>query len=186
MGGKIQTSSSHKQSVISNSITKKCGKLPFPQIHSPEGQSVTSFPAMFIVTLTLVVLLPRFHLSQNVDRGKKADAEIDLYEVTSRGWGYRAVINELLSGYDSKIFFKSLNLQTRSLLFHDHRYTIRNESKWQNVSFFSQNLCCEWVKGETELPRNCSAWFYHLLKYLKYNITPFFSSTLRYEYTEGF
>ena len=44
---------------------------------------MTSFPAMFIVTLTLVVLLPRFHLSQNVDRGKKADAEIDLYEVTS-------------------------------------------------------------------------------------------------------
>ena len=59
--------------------------LPVPQTHSPEGQSVTSFPAMFTVTLTLVVLLPRFHLFQNVDRGKKADAETDLYEVTSQG-----------------------------------------------------------------------------------------------------
>lgn len=85
---------------------------------------------MFIVvTLPLVALLPRFSLFQNVDRRRKTDEEIDLYEVTSRCRNYESVINELLSGYDSRIVFSSLNLQARGLLFHNHRYMIRSEGK---------------------------------------------------------
>lgn len=64
---------------------RKWGKVTLSSNTPSRGSACDFFAAIFIVTLTLVVLLPRFHLFQNVDRGKKADEGIDLYEVTSQG-----------------------------------------------------------------------------------------------------
>ena len=53
--------------------------------------------------LPLEVLLPRFCLFPNVDGGKKTDEGYICMEATSKLCNYGAVINELLSGYDSRI-----------------------------------------------------------------------------------
>lgn len=64
-----------------------------------------------------------------------------------------AVINELLSGYDSRNIFQLFEFAgEKFLFFYGHRYANGNESKLRNMSLSSLELCHEWWVREKQ---NC-------------------------------
>ena len=100
---------------------------------------------MVTIALPLKVLLPKFCLFPNVDGGRKTNEGYICMEVTSKLWNYGAVINELLHGYDSRIFFQ-LWIYRHEIYFSlvtDIHLLMKVNFK---TCFFSRDLCHEWVR----------------------------------------